>query len=46
MQRERKKYSSDKKGVQKILDEGARKAKDTAVDTMKQVRKLVGLANV
>jgi len=44
IQRERKKYSGDKKQIQKILEEGAKKAKDTASDTMKQVRKLVGLS--
>ena len=41
---ERKKYSGDKGQIKKILDDGAKKAKDIATDTMKQVRKLTGLA--
>jgi len=44
IQRERKKYTNDKKEIQKILDEGAIKAKDVASDTMKHIRKLTGLA--
>jgi len=44
IQAKRKKYSSDKKQIQKILDEGAKKAQDNASDTMKQARKLVGIS--
>lgn len=44
IQNERRKYSADKNEIQKILSEGAKKATDVASDTVKQVRKLVGLS--
>ncbi|OIO80746.1 MAG: tryptophan--tRNA ligase [Candidatus Omnitrophica bacterium CG_4_8_14_3_um_filter_43_15] len=43
IQKKRKKFAADKKQIQDILDEGAKKAQDVASDTMKRVRKLVGL---
>lgn len=44
IQKRRKKYSSDKKQIEEILEDGAKKARDVASDTAKQVRKLVGLS--
>jgi len=44
IQKKRKLYTDNKKQIQKILNEGAKKAADTASDTIKQVRKLVGLS--
>lgn len=43
IQKERKRYSVDKGQIHKILSEGAKKAIDVASDTMKEVKKLVGL---
>src|SRR3989338_4222473 len=43
IQKKRKLYADNKNQIKKILDEGRKKAQDAASDTMKQVRKLVGL---
>jgi len=44
VQKQRKIYLNDKAQIYKILDSGAEKARDVASDTIKQVKKLVGLS--
>ena len=44
IQKQRKIYTADKAQIKKIIDEGNKKAQAVASDTMKQVKKLIGLA--
>lgn len=43
IQKERRGYLSDKAQIKEILDAGTKKAADIASDTMKEVKKLIGL---